>query len=68
MIDFRRIIKSIMDRRGISQKSLCEDLFIPRANFCRYLSGKRDMASCQVARILEYLGVSLYSPDIFILH
>ena len=46
-----------MNRRGVSQTKLCEDLNISRSAFYRKLNGKSEFTLPEIRAIVEYLDL-----------
>lgn len=55
MVDLRRIIADEMKRQGMTQRSLQTLTGIWQHRISEYLSGKRDMGSDSVAKLLDAL-------------
>lgn len=53
-------LKYEMDRKGISQDQLCEDLKISRSSFYRKCNGKSEFTLTEIQQITDYL--QLESP------
>ena len=48
-------LKYEMDRKGISQDQLCEDLKISRSSFYRKCNGKSEFTLTEIQQITDYL-------------
>ena len=49
---------SIMNKKGITQEQLCNDLHISRSAFSRKCNGRSEFTLKEMNQILDYLGMS----------
>ena len=56
---FSNNVRMLIERRGMTVNSFCDDIGIPAPTISRYLTGEREPKFSYIVRIAEYFNVSL---------
>lgn len=62
-MDIRQIISEAMQRQGVSQRRLAQQTGIMQPRISDYLTGKRDVQSETLRRMLEALALEIKAKE-----